>query len=97
MAARAVAARRGAASEVAEEEWVIISTPMIAATVVSFVEAATVSSPWRTSLHMGGLVADGTDVADGADVADVTNVADVALLSVADADVAITLEYVEKL
>ena len=34
----------------------IISIAMIAATVFFFAEAATVSSHWRTSLHVGGLV-----------------------------------------
>merc|ERR1712124_31026 len=34
----------------------IISIAMIAATVFFFAEAATVSSHWKTSLHVGGLV-----------------------------------------
>merc|ERR1712134_205626 len=34
----------------------IISIAMVAATVFFFAEAATVSSHWRTSLHVGGLV-----------------------------------------
>merc|ERR1712178_505253 len=40
----------------------IISIAMIAATVFFFAEAATVSSHWKTSLHVGGLVTMGAAV-----------------------------------